>query len=90
MAGHEASVPADHGGGLDDQHHVSHPARAERTRQYGQECPVGWDESWSLGLPLEDEDLMAEGQDLCVTVVTGYKEQSETRDQETRHLRQHR
>ena len=33
-------------------------------------------------LSLEDKDLMAKGENLCVTLVTGHEQQSETSDQQ--------
>lgn len=77
MVGDEASVPADHGGGLDDQHDAVEPATVEGTRQHAQDRPVRRGEPRSLNLPLEHEDLMAKREDLGVTLVTGHEEQPE-------------
>jgi len=74
VAGDEASVPADHGGGLDDQHHTAEACPVERTRQQGQDRPVRRREPGMLDLALQDQDLMAKGEDLRVTLVTGHEE----------------
>ena len=90
VAGDEASVPADHGGGFDDQHHLAETAPLEGTREHGEDGPVGGCESWSFDLSLQNEDLMAKGEDLCVTLVTGHEQQPETGDQESEQVRQDR
>ena len=70
-------MPTDHRVWFDDQHHVSQSLPVEGTRQYGQDCSVGRGEPRSLNLALEDEDLMAKGQDLGVTLITGHHQQPE-------------
>ena len=60
VAGHEASVPADHGGGFDDQHH---PLEASPVKGPGQHCedgPVGGSEARPINLSLQNKDLMAQ------------------------------
>ena len=81
MAGDEVTVPADHGGGLDDQHHATETRPVEGTRQHGQDRPVSGYESWPIDLSLENEDLMAKSQDLRVSFVAGHEQQPETSDQ---------
>ena len=77
VVGDQASVPADHSGGLDDQHGAVEPPTVEGTRNHREDRPVSGCESWSLNLSLEDEDLMAEGEDLGVMSVAGHKQQPE-------------
>jgi hypothetical protein len=75
VAGDKAAVPADHRGGLHDQHHAVELLAVEGTRQHAQDRPVCRGEPRPLDLPLEDEDLMAEGEDLGVALVTGHEQQ---------------
>ena len=86
MAGDEVSVPADHGGRFHDQHHTGKPLPVERTREHGQDGPVRRGEPRPLDLSLQDENLMAKGEDLGVTLVTGCQQQSETGDQEPKQV----
>ena len=86
VAGDEVSVPADHGGRFHDQHHTGKPLPVERTREHGQDGPVRRGEPRPLDLSLQDENLMAKGEDLGVTLVTGYQQQSETGDQEPKQV----
>ena len=65
MAGHEASMPADHGRRFHDQHHPNQASPVKATRQHGENGPVSGCESGPLDLSLQDEDLMAQGQDLA-------------------------
>ena len=57
-----------------------------RTREHGQDGPVRRGEPRPLDLSLQDENLMAKGEDLGVTLVTGYQQQSETGDQEPKQV----
>ena len=81
MAGHEAPVSADHGGWFHDQHHGCESVPVEGMRDHGQDGPVGGRESGPVDLSLQNQDLMAKGEDLGVTFVTGHQEQPETSDQ---------
>jgi hypothetical protein len=90
MASNKASVPADHGGGLDDQHDGVEPAPVEGTRQHYKQDPICGGESWSLDLSLKDQDLMSESQDLRVTLVTGHQQQPKPGDQQPEQVRHER
>ncbi len=59
VAGDKSTVPADHCGGLDDQHYASEPLPVEGTREHSQDGAIGWGELGAFDLSLEDEDLVA-------------------------------
>ncbi len=90
VARDEPSVPADHGGGLDDQHHPVETAPVKATGQYRKYGPVGGCESGSLQLSLQNEDLMAQRQDLGITLVTTNQQQPHTRNQKPKQMRHDR
>ena len=82
MAGYKFAVPADHCGRFHDQHDLAQSSAVEGTRQHGQDRPVRRGEPGVFDLSLEDKDLMAKGENFCVTLVTGHEQQSETSDQQ--------
>ena len=90
VAGDKASVPADHRGGFDDQHHAVETATVERTRKHRKDGPIGGCESGSLDLSLQHEDLMTKSQDLGVSLVTGHQQQPDTGNQESEKVRMDR
>jgi hypothetical protein len=75
-AGDEAAVPADDGGRLHDQEHVAEPGPVERGGQHGEDGAVGLGECRSGDLALQHEDLVAQGEDLGVPLVTGGEQPS--------------
>lgn len=83
VAGDESPVPAKHGGGLDDEEHLSKPAAVDGVGEHRQDAAVGVGEPRPLHLALQDHHLVPEGEDLGVATVTGHHEQPDTGDQET-------
>jgi hypothetical protein len=69
VAGHETAVPAQHGLGLDNQQHFAEAGPVEHARQQGQDRAVGVGEPRQCDLALQYQDLVAQGQDLRVTVI---------------------
>jgi hypothetical protein len=83
---YETAVPANHCRRFHDQHHLVEAAPVERPREYGEYGPVGGGEPRPIDLSLQDQDLMAKGEDLCVTSITGHQQQPETGNQETEQM----
>ncbi len=81
MTGDEAPVPADHGGGLHDQHNLAESSTIERPREHSEHSSVGRCELRAVDLALQDQDLMAKSENLSVTLVAGYQQQPETSEQ---------
>ncbi len=59
VAGGEAPMPANHGGGLHDQHYGRETRPVEGARQHGQDRSVRRSEPGALDPALEHHDLMA-------------------------------
>jgi hypothetical protein len=80
-AGDETVVPADHRRRSHDQHHVVETSPAERLRKEGEHGLVARCELRAVDLALRDEDLVSKSENLCVTLVAGHQQQTETSDQ---------
>ena len=74
-------MPADHGGGLDDQHDPDQASPVKATRQHSEDHTNCGCEGGSLELSSQNEDLMAQRQDLGVALVTAHQQQSHTGNQ---------
>ena len=48
-----------------------------------EDCSIGIGESWPADLTLENEELVAEGEDFCVARVAGGEYPSESAENET-------
>lgn len=83
-------MPADHSGGLDDQHLAPEPRPVEGTREHGQDCPVRRSEPGPIDLSVQNVQLMAKSKDFGITLVTGHQEQPETSDQAPQQVRKDR
>ena len=83
-------MSADHGGGLDDQHHSVEASPVEGPGQQGENGSVGGSETRPVRLPSQDEDLVAQGEDLGVTLVAAHQEQPDTGDKQSKQVRQDR
>jgi len=86
VAGNETAVPADHGRRSHNQHDLAQSSAIECPRQHGEDRPVGRREPRPIDLALQHQDLMAKSQDLCVALVAGHQQQSETRDQQPKQV----
>lgn len=71
MPGDESPVPADDGRWLHDQEHLIQALAIEHPRQDREDRPISLGEPRSRDPALQDEDLVAESEDLGVTVVAG-------------------
>ena len=69
VAGDETAVPPEHRVGFHDQEHLAEPPTVERPRQDREDRPVRLGEPRPVDLALQDQDLMAQGQDLGVALV---------------------
>ncbi len=74
-------MPADHGGRFHDKKDLAQSSAIECPRQHGQDRSVGRRERWPIDLALQHEDLVAKSEDLCLALVAGHQQQSETSDQ---------
>ena len=83
MSGDEAAVPPDHGVWSHDQEHVGESAAVERSGEDREDRPVGFGEARSVDLALQDQDPVAEGQDLRVAFVSGGEEPTDPRHDES-------
>ncbi len=86
MAGDESSMPAEHGGGLDDEEHLAEPAALDGLRQHREDGSVGLGQPWPLHLALEDQDLVPQGQDLGVAAIAGHRQQPDTGDEQPQNV----
>jgi len=81
MSGDEASVPADHRRRSHDHYHVVEASSVERLREEGEHGPIARCELRTVDLAPQHQDLTAKGENLCVTLVPGHQQQTETSDQ---------
>ena len=56
-------MPAEHGGGLHDQHHVGEAPPVDHRTEHSEDCAVGVGELCTADLTLQHVDLVSEGQD---------------------------
>lgn len=61
--GDQTPVPAEHGGGLHDQHHVGEAPPVDHRTEHSEDCAVGVAELCTADLTLQHVDLVSEGQD---------------------------
>ena len=80
-------MPADHGCWLHNQHDLAQPRPCEHRREDGEDGPVRIGEPGPVDLSLEDEDLMAECEDLSVAFVSGRDQPSQPADHELKECR---
>jgi hypothetical protein len=90
VARHEPSMPADHRRRLHDQHHPNQASPIEATRQQGEDGPVSGCEAGPLDLSLQDKDLVAQGENLCVSSITTYQQQPDAGNQKPEQVRKDR
>lgn len=83
VAGDRSTVPTDHGCWLHDQEHVVQTAAGEHGRKHGEDCPIDFSEPRSSNLALQDQDLVAEGEDLGVTRIAGGEQPTQPGDQQS-------
>jgi hypothetical protein len=79
VAGDETTMPAQHGGGLHDQQHLRQPAPIQCLGDHGQDRPVRLGEPGPSHLALQHQDLVAQGQDLCVATIAADQQRATTR-----------
>lgn len=65
-------------GALDDQKRGSRSSTVHRRVEQGEQCSIGVGEPWPADLALENEELVAEGEDLGVARVAGSEYPPET------------
>lgn len=78
LAGDQVAVPAQHGLRADQQPQAAQYVAGKPVQQGGEPRPVGPGEADFLAvqLPLEDGDLMAQGEDLGVLIARVHRQQS--------------
>ncbi len=86
----QSTVPADHGRWFHDQQHLVELSAVEGLREHGEHATIGRCEPRLVDLALEHSELMAQGQNLGVAVITGHDQQSETGEQQTKQPREQR
>ena len=74
------SMPSEHGVWFDDQKRVMSTCPSHCRPEKGEDSAVDVSELWSVDLALQDQELMSEGEDLCVTGVAGGEYPSEPVD----------
>jgi hypothetical protein len=70
-AGDEPAVPSDHGCRSHDQEHLAESASVEHAGEGGEDRAIRVGESGPVDLALQDQDLLAQSEDLRVTLITG-------------------
>ena len=83
-------MPADHGGGLDDQHHRLEASPVKGPGQQGEDGSVGGSEARPIDLSLQNKDLMAQREDLGVTLVAIDQKQPDAGNQKPEQVREDR
>jgi len=74
VPGDETAVPADHRRWSHDQHDLAESSTIESSREHCQDRPIRRGEPRTVNLALQDEDLVAKGENLCVTLVAGHQQ----------------
>jgi len=69
MSANSLSMPAEHGVGFDDQKRVASTCPLHCRPKNPQDRPVDVSELWSVDLTSQDQELMTESEDRCVTGV---------------------
>ena len=82
MTADSSSVPAQDGFWFDDQKRSVPTGTCHRGMEERKDRSIGIGESWPAYLTLENEDLVAEGEDFCVARVAGGKYPSESAENE--------
>jgi len=90
VAGDQTTMPAQRGGGLHDQQHLRQPAPIQCLGYHGQDRPVRLGEPGPSHLALQHQDLVAQGQDLCVATIAADQQQTEPSHHQTHEPRQRR
>ena len=78
------------GGGLDDQQHRVEASPVKATGQQGENGSVGGSEARPINLSLQNEDLMAQRENLGVALVTTDQKQPEAGNQKPEQVRKDR
>lgn len=81
-AGDEATVPAEHGFGFDDQEDLGEAFAVEGLGEHGEHGAIGWCEPRLLDLALKHAYLVSESEDLSDTVISRNQQQSHTFERE--------
>jgi hypothetical protein len=95
-SGEQVTVPAQDGGGANQQPDAAQYVAGQLVQQRGEECPVGRVEAdlLAMQLPFEEGELMPKSQDLCVLGPVGHGQQTEHRKRvgyaEVRQSQKHR
>jgi len=76
-------VPPDDGGRLHDEEHVAETGPVERGGQHGEDGAVGLVEPRSGDLALQHEDLVAQGEDLGVTLIAASEQPTQAVEDQT-------
>jgi hypothetical protein len=82
VAGDEAAVPADQRCRLHDQEHLGQAWSIERTGERGEDGAVRVGKPGPFDLALQDQHLVAQGEDLGVAFIAGREQLSETVESE--------
>jgi hypothetical protein len=72
-------VPSEHCFGFDDQKRGSRSSTVDCRVEQREDCSVGVGEPRSSDLTLQDENLVPQGQDLCVARISGGEEPTDSR-----------
>jgi hypothetical protein len=83
-----SSVPAKHCFGFDDQKRSVPTGTCHRGVEERKDRPIGVGEPWSADLTLENQDLVAEGEDFGVAGVAGGEDPSESAENEAHQSRE--
>lgn len=78
VSGDPLFVPSQDSFGFHDQKRVASMCPTHCRPKEGKDGPVGLGELWSVDLTLQDQDLVAQCEDLCVTGVACGKNRSES------------
>jgi len=70
VPGDSPSMPSEHGFGFDDQKRVASTGPTHCRPENTEDGSVGVGELWSVDLTLQNEDLVAQCKDLCVSGVS--------------------
>lgn len=79
----EAAMPPNDGGRLHDEEHVAEARPVDDSGEHGEDGAVGLGEPRSGDLSLQDEDLVAQGEDLGVALVAGGEQPTEAAQHQT-------
>ncbi len=84
----EPAVPSQHRCRLHDQEHLPETVAIEHLRQHAQHRTVPAIEGWTRHLPLQHQQLVTQGEYLCIATITARQQQTDTSHDETNNERQ--